>query len=73
MGAHKRWCIKIVGPLASHYGPMSERLHSMGDSVGPNNMELSSKLWALSVEMREFALLKRREHEQRESDKRELL
>lgn len=41
--------------MASIYGPMSERLDSMGDTVGPNNMELSSRLWALSGDMREWA------------------
>lgn len=54
-GAHRRWCPAAVGLAASVYGPMAEQLESMGDRVGPNNMGLSNKLWALSSEMREWA------------------
>jgi len=54
-GSHRRWCRAKVGLSASIYGPMAEELESMGDAVGPNNMELSNRLWALSGAMREWA------------------
>lgn len=54
-GAHRRWCRQVVGLGASVYGPMSEQLESMGDTVGPNNMELSNRLWALSADMKTWA------------------
>ena len=55
LGSHKRWCRNAVGLAASVYGPMAERLESMGDTVGPNNMDLSNRLWALSGDMRRWA------------------
>lgn len=70
LGSHKRWCRNKVGPLAAHYGPMAEALERYGDSVGPNNMELSNKLWRLSYEMREWANSLKEQHEGRESDAR---
>lgn len=54
-GSHRRWCANKVGRAASIYGPMAERLEAMGDTVGPNNMELSNRLWSLSGEMRRYA------------------
>lgn len=55
VGAHRRWCRAVVGLSASIYGPMSEQLGSMGDTVGPNNKDLANRLWALSGDMREWA------------------
>jgi hypothetical protein len=55
LGSHRRWCRNKVGLSASIYGPMAERLESIGDTVGPNHMGLSNKLWQLSGEMREWA------------------
>lgn len=54
-GAHRRWCVNHVGRFASIYGPMAEQLEQMGDTVGPNNMGLSNRLWRLSADMREWA------------------
>lgn len=55
LGSHKRWCRQVVGLGASVYGPMAAQLNTMGDRVGPNNMGLSNRLWALSADVESWA------------------
>lgn len=55
LGRHKRWCHAVVGRAASVYGPMSERVEAMGDTVGSNNPGLANRYYDLAARTRAWA------------------
>lgn len=59
IGSHRRWCPAKVGAMASVYGTMSQRLESMGDTVGSNDMGLANELYLLSGKLLDKARLER--------------
>lgn len=55
-GAHKRWCSKVVGVQAYQRGTWAERLESLADEIGSNDMGAANKLYNLSGQFRTQAL-----------------
>lgn len=48
MGAHRRWCVRVVGLSASIRGRQAEMAENLADSVGSNNPAASNHLYAAS-------------------------
>jgi hypothetical protein len=55
LGAHRRWCEAVVGRAASRFGPMSERVESMGDEIGGNNPGMANRCYELAARLRAWA------------------
>lgn len=48
LGAHKRWCITTVGPVASKLGPCSESMEEWGDRVGGVDGDTANMLYSIA-------------------------
>lgn len=51
LGSHRRWCPALVGKFDAVYGPISEQLNGIGDTIGSNNPGLANKAYALSADI----------------------
>ena len=49
LGAHIRWCPRIVGHIAAIRGHQSEQAEALADSVGANNPEAANLLYVASA------------------------
>lgn len=55
LGAHRRWCPVAVGQRAAYFGQLSEEAESLGDRIGPNDMEAANAAWYLAARLRKQA------------------
>lgn len=64
LGAHIRWCPRIVGLSASIRGQQSEQANSLADSVGSNNPGAANLLYSASAVLLEDALELKRQYQE---------
>ena len=46
LGAHRRWCIAVVGRMASYLGGLGKEADGLADMVGSNDPAAANHLYA---------------------------
>jgi hypothetical protein len=62
-GAHRRWCVAVVGYMASHLGRQSEQAEALADEVGSACPGAANHLYVAGSLLRTEANEARRRHE----------
>jgi hypothetical protein len=55
LGAHWRWCPKIVGHSASWIGEYAQQAENLADGVGANDPDAANMLYAAAARLRALA------------------
>jgi len=66
LGAHKRWCVTVVGKAASMLGPWGDQMEEWGDRIGgiPHSQDTANMLYWFATVMEVRANKARQMHQE---------